>query len=276
MYLKHNDRVCVIIKTYLKTITLSNFRLNIHAHSFNRNLSIGLGLKYIKSDYGNVGTITGLESKPVNTFALNIGTEYRSDFKISENSLLNYHIGGAISNFGPKVKRSSDPNEIKNFIPTTLRIGFLINPDFYLTDKFRLNLDFAYQADKYLTPTFPIYNDSMGIIKGKNPNISSFQALYQSFYDAPNGTKEELHEITHKLGTEVRINYDNQLYFAIRLGKTMIDKSKGQGFNTKGFGLGIYGFTLDYKRINSTYSGLDKTWAISLGFQTRLDKMFHF
>ena len=276
MYLKHNDRVCVIIKTYLKTITLSNFRLNIHAHSFNRNLSIGLGLKYIKSDYGNVGTITGLESKPVNTFALNIGTEYRSDFKISENSLLNYHIGGAISNFGPKVKRSSDPNEIKNFIPTTLRIGFLINPDFYLTDKFRLNLDFAYQADKYLTPTSPIYNDSMGIIKGKNPNISPFQALYQSFYDAPNGTKEELHEITHKLGTEVRINYDNQLYFAIRLGKTMIDKSKGQGFNTKGFGLGIYGFTLDYKRINSKNSVLDKTWAISLGFQTRLDKMFHF
>jgi hypothetical protein len=72
------------------------------------------------------------------------------------------------------------------------------------------------------------------------------------------------------------MNYDNKFYIALRIGKIIIHDTKGRGYNTKGFGLGIYGFTFDYKKINSKDSGLDKTWAVTFGFRTRLDQIFHF
>jgi hypothetical protein len=41
-------------------------------------------------------------------------------------------------------------------------------------------------------------------------------------------------------------------------------------------GIGVYGFTLDWSRMISETSLVDKTWAISFAFYTRMDEMFRF
>jgi coproporphyrinogen III oxidase-like Fe-S oxidoreductase len=95
----------------------------------------------------------------------------------------------------------------------------------------------------------------------------------QSFYDAPGGFREEMHEIMHKVGTEVRINYQNKLYAAIRMGRIMEHSTKGnRKFNTIGIGVGAFGFTLDGKFIiASAVTPLHNTYAITLGFCANLD-----
>lgn len=115
-------------------------------------------------------------------------------------------------------------------------------------------------------------------MKGKDPDISSFRALYQSFYDAPGGYKKELHEIIHKVGGEVRLNYENMLYIAIRLGRYMMHETKGNmKYNTQGIGIGVYGFTLDIKRMGANYKPIDETFGYTLGFRCNLDgELFRF
>lgn len=70
-------------------------------------------------------------------------------------------------------------------------------------------------------------------------DISIFQALYRSFYNAPGGFKEELHEIRHKIGSEIRLNYDDIFYTALRLGRSMEHATKGsRTYTTMGYGVG--------------------------------------
>lgn len=248
-----------------------------YGHAFSKNFSFGMALKYIKSDLRAGYHDPSYPGKIVKTYAIDLGTEYESDLNLSANSLLHYHWGVSISNFGPKVRYSENPEIKKSFIPTTLKLGFLINPDFYLSDQNRLNIDMAYEASKLLVPTSPFLDEYGTIVKGKDPDISPFQALYQSFYDAPDGMKEEFHEITHRIGIETRLNFGDIFYGALRMGKSMNHKTKGNiNINTMGVGIGCYGFTLDFRKIFANHSPLDKTWSITLGFRTRLDKVFRF
>ncbi|MBN2348384.1 MAG: PorV/PorQ family protein [Bacteroidales bacterium] len=248
------------------------------SHIISENWSLGLGLKYIYSKIGEGELTTGYTIKPLNTFAIDIGSEYYTGFAISENSMLNFNVGGVINNFGPRITYTDDPNISKSFIPAVLRIGVLINPDFYLAEDLRLNIDLAYQADKYLVPTPPVYdNTGTTIVQGKDPDISPFRALYQSFYDAPNGFAEEMHEIMHKIGSEVRMNYLNIIYFALRYGRYMEHVTKGnRKYDTFGIGIGLAGLSVDGKLIRTNNYYLDNTWAISIGYRTNLEELFKF
>jgi len=145
-----------------------------------------------------------------------------------------------ISNIGRKISYTNNSMGLESFIPTTLRFGpsYEIEIDRYNT--FAVGLDIS----KLLVPTPPIYafNEETGehlynpdgsytIEKGKDPNVSVFKGMLQSFYDAPGGFSEEMQELMWSFGAEY---WYNKL-FAVRGGYFYEHKYKG---NRQYLGLG--------------------------------------
>ncbi|MEA4983086.1 MAG: PorV/PorQ family protein [Paludibacter sp.] len=246
-----------------------------HKFSYSRAISdyvsVGLGIKLIDADMGN--------DLNINTFAVDLGFSNKKKYKLSKQFDLNTNLGSSINNLGPKV--SYDYGITHNFIPANLKLGVLLNPEYKISNKFNLNLEFAVQLEKDLVPSEPVYasDNSQLIIRGYNPDISSFQALYQSFYDSPEGFGGELKEIRRKFGTELRANYNNKIYVALRFGRyndtSMRDNNN---LTTTGIGIGLFGFSLDYKRVKPDLtSNPNGNFAFTLGYRVNLKgKPFRF
>lgn len=199
--------------------------------------------------------------------------------------------GVAITNMGSKMSYT-DANSRTDFIPTNLRLG----PSLKLNiDEFN-SLAFSFDLNKLLVPTPPIYakdadgalipdgNGGFVIEKGKNPNVSMLQGMFQSFYDAPGGFSEELKEITIGIGAEYWYNK----IFAVRAGFFHEAKMKGnRRYLTFGAGLRYNVFALDVSYLvpvnNSSTSGtnplegtlrFDLTFNINKwGANTKLEKV---
>ena len=237
-----------------------------YTHTFNKSISTGIAIKYLRSKIGeNLPDV-----KTINSFAVDIGFNYDKKYKLNQSSWLNTSLGIAITDFGPRVSYTSFD---KSFIPTRFMAGLFINPDIDLSHKFRLNIELGYQAEKYLVPTPPIYDTEGNIIDGYDPDISSFKALYQSFYDAPGGFEEEVNEIKHKFGSELRLSYSNIAYFAFRHGRQIEHETKGnRKYQTFGYGIGVFGFMLDYMKLKTeNESSLDGTWILTAGYRINLN-----
>ena len=119
-----------------------------YKHSFNNSISAGIALIYFRSD---VVPANYENSKVVNSFAVDLGLNYDKQYSLSNSSFLNTSAGLAINNLGPKVTYTDDKN--KKFIPTKLSLGLFINPDINIKNKFRLNIELGYQAEKLLVPS---------------------------------------------------------------------------------------------------------------------------
>ncbi len=225
-------------------------------HSFNKTISAGLALKYYRSDRSS---FIYVNDQSVSSFTFDLGFSYKKKYNLKKYSYLNTNAGIAITNIGPKVSYSDNHD---SFIPTKLSLGVFINPDMRMNKKMRVNIELAYQAEKYLTPT------------NSNSDMSSFNALYESFYDAPGGLSEEIDEIRHKFGSEFRLSFQDIAYFAFRHGRSIESEIKGnRNYQTFGYGVGLFGFTIDYARITSDdYLPLDKTWFVTLGFSINFDQ----
>ena len=172
-------------------------------------------------------------------------------------------LGLFISNLGSKISYSDDDNE-KDFLPANLRLGgrYTLNVDEYNQFSFLMDLN------KLLVPTPPVYDEEGNIIAGKNDraeDISVMQGVFQSFYDAPNGMKEELQEIQLSVGAEY---WYNQL-FAVRAGYFFEHKNKGgRQYITFGGGIRYNMFTFDLSyllALSRTQNPLANTVRISLG-----------
>ena len=237
-----------------------------YSHSFNNSISTGLSVKYVKSD-----SLYRYEpdKRTVNAFAIDLGFNYDNQYELNNQSLLKTSFGASISNFGPKV---SYDNVEDKFLPTKLLLGLFINPDLYLSNKLRLSIELGYQAEKYLVPT-PEFTLFDSVYTNPYSDITSFQALYQSFYDAPGGFSEEIDEIMHKFGSEFRLNFSNSLYFALRHGRIIENENKGnRKYQTFGVGGGYREFKVDFKMISfAEYESLNGTWIISFGYRKSLD-----
>jgi hypothetical protein len=208
-----------------------------------------------------------------------MGISYRKKYVLSEQFDLNTNLGSSINNLGPKV--SYDDGITHNFILTNLKMGALVSPEYTMSNKFNLNWEFAIQLEKYLVPSLPIYasNNNQLIIKGYNPDISAFRALYQSFYDSPEGFSGELKEFKFKFGTELRANYENKIYLALRYGKYNETSIIEDNYLTStGIGIGLYGFSIDFKHVEPNLTSNPNTnYAITLGYRVNLSgKPFRF
>ncbi|MDP4222263.1 MAG: type IX secretion system outer membrane channel protein PorV [Bacteroidota bacterium] len=229
-----------------------------YSRIFAENFSGGIAFRFIYSNLTG-GTYSGGEAtRPGISFAADISGYYRKDVTIFSKKA---EIGAGLnfSNIGSKMSYSS--GQTSDFIPMNMRLGSAGTINFDNFNKLSLALDF----NKLLVPTPPIRDNNGNIIDGKDPNVSVPVAIFQSFYDAPGGFKEEIREITTSIGTEYW--YNNQ--FAIRAGYFHENQSKGnRKYFTAGAGFRFKGFQIDFSYLMPTVANhpLARTLRFSLAF----------
>ena len=191
-----------------------------YSRAFSDYISGGLAFRYIYSNLTGGQTVGGAETKPGHSIAADVSMYYNHPIKISGMDG-NAGFGVNISNIGTKISYTDDQDP--DFIPTNLRMGGVFELEI---DEYN-SIAFNFDINKLLVPTPPIYyepgdtlssgdivqNGDQIIKEGKDPNVSVPVGMFQSFYDAPGGFQEELHEITYSFGLEYWYNK----IFAIRV-----------------------------------------------------------
>ena len=206
-------------------------------------------------------------SKAAISVAADIAVYYTRDVYWFNTMDANFSWGVSINNIGSKMNYN-DANLDKDFIPTNLRFGPTLKLDI---DDYN-SLAFSIDINKLLVPTPPIVTDTL--VFGKDDNVGPIQGIIQSFYDAPEGFKEEMKEFTLGVGAEYWYNQT----FTVRTGFFHEAKMKGnRRYLTFGAGLRYNVFNIDVSYLvpvnNSATSGtnpLEGTLRFSLTFN--LDK----
>ena len=210
--------------------------------SYSRKLSdqfsLAISARYIYSNLTGGQSAGGIATNAGQSIAADVAGYYVEDIRIAKKDM-ELAFGANISNIGNKI--SYTETSTRDFIPINLRLGTALNADLDDYNK----ISFAFDLNKLLVPTPPIYNDSINdqIDFGKDPNVSVVSGIFQSFGDAPGGFNEEMREINFSVGTEYW--YDNQ--FAIRAGYFNEHNTKGgRKFFTFGSGVKYNVFALDF------------------------------
>ncbi len=239
-----------------------------YAHSFTEHFSTGISLKYIISNLANSPTLQS--TRKLTTYAGDIGFDYRNEFGLQENKKIKYDLGLSVTDLGPKVLYYQT-SIYKDFIPTNLKLGTMWTFEKLLPEEKQINYTLAYQAEKMLVPTPPYYEN--GVMLGVDDEVSAIEGIFQSFYDAPFGFKEEIHEILHKFGGEIMYQPKEDVSLALRAGYFSEHYTKGnRKFGTAGIGLKYKFLYLDLAYIIiSRQSVYANTININLGFQKMLD-----
>ena len=216
-----------------------------YARLLSENMSIGVTLKYIRSNLtGNVFSSNNDGQAGV-SIAADIGWYWNKD--LGQNS--NLALGATITDIGNKITYSNE--EQKEFIPTNLRFG----------GAYRMSLDpynsltFALDFNKLMVPTPPVYvvddngrviydqNGNPQIARGKDPDRALLSGMFGSFTDAPDGASEELKEVMIGGGIE----YWYRDLFALRGGYFYENFEKGdRKYFTMGLGLRYNVFGIDF------------------------------
>ncbi len=237
-----------------------------YARKFAQNFSSALTLQFLRSDLTGGGIEGGEEYNPGISIGADLSVYYQKETKVSGNPS-EFAWGVAISNLGSKISYTEGTE--KSFIPANFRIGTRLSVDI---DDFN-SLSLTVDLNKLLVPTPPEYfidsldADGDQVIENGMAAPSSLPLSWiQSFYDAPGGLKEEMHEIMYSIGTEYW--YRNQ--FAIRGGYFNEHETKGdRKYFVAGIGLKLNLFFLDFAYLIPT-SGrnnpLANTMRFTLGF----------
>jgi hypothetical protein len=244
-----------------RTFKPNEFSLDAaYSRLFTDNLSGGIAFRFIYSNLTGGSYAGGIATKPGISFAADISGYYRKEITLfSKDALLGFGLN--FSNIGSKMNYSD--GQTSDFIPMNMRIGTAGTIELDSYNKITLTID----LNKLLVPTPPIYSQTTpdSIILGKNPDVSVPVAIFQSFYDAPGGLKEELHEITYSFGVEYW--YNNQ--FAIRGGYFHENETKGnRKYFTAGAGFRLNVFTIDFSYLMPLVQNhpLARTLRFSLAF----------
>jgi hypothetical protein len=228
-----------------------------YSRLFSEHFSGGVAFRFIYSNLTGGSYSGGAATKAGISFAADISGYYQKDINLfSKNGLLGFGLN--ISNIGTKMSYSDAP--AADFIPMNMRLGSA--GSIYLDPHNKLTL--TIDLNKFLVPTPPIYDNGV-IIHGKDPNISVPLAMIQSFYDAPGGFKEEMHEISCATGVEYWYNEQ----FAVRGGFFHQNQTKGPGkYFTLGAGFKLNIFCLDFSYLIPTTQNnpLARTLRFSLAF----------
>lgn len=236
-------------------VTPSEFSVDLaYIRKLTDNFSIALAGRFIHSNIGQSSSDNSL--MPGNAGAADIAIYYKKDGRLfGTNTTTSYGVN--ISNIGTKMDYGTGN---KSFLPTNLRIGAGENFHLDESSSFAVNLD----VNKLLVPTNPIRDQNGNIVKGMNPNVSVPAGIFQSFYDAPGGGKEELQELSYALGMEY--NYNQQ--FFLRSGYFYENPNKGnRRYLTLGAGVKFNIFNLDFSYlVSQKQNPLSNTLRFSLNF----------
>lgn len=247
----------------LESISPNEFAFDLgYARKLSDEWSGSVALRYIRSDI-----FQGEENLfPGNSFAADVAFYYTKDFRKARKKS-NVAWGIDISNIGNKI--SYDKGNIKDFIPTNLRVGGA-----YTTEIDQYNqVMFSVDLNKLLVPSLINKDNVVDYLNGDYSNLRDLgnadfgviEGMFRSFIDAPNGFTEELQEITVSLGAE----YWYSKQFALRAGYFHESADKGdRKYLTFGAGLKMNVFSLDFSYIYtlSRTSPLENTLRFTLGF----------
>jgi hypothetical protein len=229
-----------------------------YSRLFTDNLSGGIAFRFIYSNLTGGSYSGSVATKPGISFAADISSCYQKDIILfSKDALLG--LGINFSNIGSKMSYSDA--QTSDFIPMNMRLGTSSTINLDAFNKITATID----INKLLVPTPPVYDPSGEIAAGKDPDVSVPVAIFQSFFDAPDGLKEELHEYTLSFGAEYWYNEQ----FAIRGGYFHENETKGnRKYFTAGAGFRLNIFTLDFSYLMPLAQNhpLARTLRFSLSF----------
>jgi hypothetical protein len=222
-----------------RTFNPNEFALDAaYSRLFSEKFSGGIAFRFIYSNLTGGSYAGGEATKPGTSFAADISGYYQNKISfLGKDALLGFGLN--FSNIGTKMSYSDA--QTSDFIPMNMRLGTAFTVNFDTYNKLTATID----INKLLVPTSPRYSSTNpdSIIAGKDPNVAVPVAIFQSFFDAPGGFKEEFHELTFSYGLEYW--YNNQ--FAIRGGYFHENETKGnRKYFTAGAGFRLKIFTLDF------------------------------
>ena len=207
-----------------------------YARKLSRKFSLAISGRYIYSNLtggqyaGEVATQAG------QSIAADLAGYYAKPVRMGGQDM-DLAVGLNISNIGSKV--SYTESLIRDFIPINMRLGTALGTD--IDDYNKVSI--AFDINKLLVPTPPNENGGM------DPDVGVVSGIFQSFWDAPGGTKEEFRELMYSVGGEYW--YANQ--FALRAGYFFEHSTKGgRKFLTFGSGVKYSAFTLDFSYLVNT------------------------
>ena len=222
-----------------------------------------VAIRYIRSDLTGGQPVGGVETHAGNSFATDVAFYYQNEISAKGKDKI-FSAGINIQNIGAKI--SYTEGEVKDFIPTMLRLGAA-----YTTEIDQYNsFSFSFEASKLLVPTPPVdsttYDDGDVLLSGGiYSDMGVMEGIITSFYDAPGGFKEEMQEIMLGLGVEYWYNKQ----FAIRAGYFYEHENKGnRKYITAGAGLKMNVFALDFSYLLPTQRNhpLENTLIFTLSF----------
>ena len=247
-------------------------------------IAMGITGRYIRSDLKLQTAIE--DATAASSFAVDISGYYQSE-EMAYNSFDGRWRGGFnISNIGPKLKYDEVGSESN--LPTNLALGAGFD---FILDEYN-TIGITAEFNKLLVPTPPIRGiefidengngeldvdpatgqpieeilDDYAIYEGKDPDVSFFKGMFQSFGDAPGGFSEELNEFTWALGAE----YWFRDVFAFRAGYFNEHETKGsRKFLSLGAGFKYTTINIDISYLISTskvVSPLEGTLRFGLTF----------
>ena len=201
-----------------------------YARKLSREFSLAISGRYIYSNLTGGQSAGGIETVAGQSIAADLAGYYAKPVRMGGQDM-DLAVGLNISNIGSKVSYTESP--IRDFIPINMRLGTALGTD--IDDYNKVSI--AFDINKLLVPTPPNENGGM------DPDVGVVSGIFQSFWDAPGGTKEEFRELMYSVGGEYW--YANQ--FALRAGYFFEHSTKGgRKFLTFGSGVKYSAFTLDF------------------------------
>ena len=228
-------------------------------------VSMAVAVRFLYSDLNNgvnSSTNGGSEMHPAMTAAADISLYYRQPFELPTGTS-HFALGFTLKNLGGKMSYAEDGSS--NFIPTSMNIGASYEIPLNKYNFLTLNLE----ANKMLVPTryskFAADQTTQRYTQDEYTAINPAKGWFQSFADAPGGSKEEFDEV--RWGAGVEYSYNKQ--FFARVGYSYENYYKGNR-NVITFGAG---FHLSIVTLDVSYcvglaasNPLDQTMRFTLGF----------
>lgn len=228
----------------------------------NENFGLGITGRFLLSDVKLQSF--DAESQAATSVAVDISGFFQSDIVTIGRSNGILRAGFNISNLGPKMKYTDLGQE--SFIPTNLKIGSGF--EFFSDNSNSLTVSFEINKLLVPTPSIPIYDSSeTEIIAYIQDDIGFLSGIFKSFGDAPDGSSEELKELTYSFGLEYSFNES----FFLRSGYFSEHELKGsRKFITLGTGFKTNSnLSIDLSYLISTseiISPLENTLRFSLSY----------
>ena len=264
-YLKRNDKETIGMSLRyfsLGDITFTDINSNVigqykpnelaistaYARKLSNHYSLAIAVRYIYSDLTGGQTLTGgLGTHAGQSIAADISSYFQKEVRIAKKDF-DWAMGLNISNLGNKI--SYTETAVRDFIPINMRFGTSIGANF---DDYN-SMSIEFDVNKLLVPTPPSYNDDGEINGGMDPDVSVVNGVFQSFWDAPGGTKEEFRELNYSVGLEYW--YAHQ--FSVRAGYFYEHPTKGdRQYFTMGAGVKYNVFALDFSYLIDASSSIN-------------------